>query len=93
MIHKILSFFPNLSPRNILGHYFDDEDDSLEKPSPKMDYTEDEMNDLSYDLALKNDKRTYWQLYFSLIKTKHEFINAFKDATDSKSNIKKIIMQ
>ena len=25
-----------------------------------MDYTEDEMNDLSYDLALKNDKRTFW---------------------------------
>lgn len=28
---KILSFFPNLSPRNILGHYFDDEDDDEEE--------------------------------------------------------------
>ena len=25
-----------------------------------MKYTDDEMNDLSYDLALKNDKRNYW---------------------------------
>ena len=28
---KILSFFPNLSPRNIRGHYFDDEDDDEEE--------------------------------------------------------------
>ena len=35
-----------------------------------MDYTDDEINDLSYDLALKNDKRSYWQFYISLIKTR-----------------------
>ena len=28
---KILSFFPNLSPRNFRGHYFDDEDDDEEE--------------------------------------------------------------
>ena len=33
------------------------------------------MNDFSYDLAIKNDKRTYWQLYTSLIKTKKEWKN------------------
>ena len=44
---------------------------------PIMDYTDDEINDLSYDLALQNDKRTFCQFYISLIKTKHEFIFAF----------------
>ena len=55
-----------------------------------MDYTEDEMNDLSYDLALKNDKRTFWQFYISLIKTKHEFIYAFLYNKDYNSKIIKI---
>ena len=41
------------------------------------DYTDDEINDLSYDLALQNDKRSYWQYYISLIKTKHEFVFSF----------------
>ena len=42
-----------------------------------MSYKNHEMNDLSYDLALKHDKRSYWNFYISLIKTKHEFIYAF----------------
>ena len=48
------------------------------------------MNDFSFDLALKNDKRTYWQLYISLIKTKHEFINSFIYNKDYNSKIIKI---
>ena len=55
-----------------------------------MDYTDDEMNDLSYDLALQNDKRTYWQYYISLIKTKHEIIYAFFYNKDYNSKIIKI---
>ena len=51
-----------------------------------IDYTEDELN----DLALKNDKRSYWQFYFSLIKTKHEFIYAFIFNKDYNSKIIKI---
>jgi len=49
----------------------------IKKLESIMDYTEEELNGLSYNLALINDKRTYWQLYISLIKTKHEFIYAF----------------
>ena len=48
------------------------------------------MNDLSYDLALLNDKRTYWQFYISLIKTKHEFIYTFFYNKDYNSKIIKI---
>ena len=55
-----------------------------------MEYSEEELNDFSYDLALQNDKRTYWQFYFSLIKTKHEFIYAFIFNKDYNSKIIKI---
>ena len=51
--------------------------DNIKNLTSLMDYTEDEINDLSYELALKNDKRTYCQFYISLIKTKHELIYAF----------------
>ena len=55
-----------------------------------MDYTEDELNDLSYELALKNDQRSYCQFYILLIKTKHEFIYAFFFNKDYNSKIIKI---
>ena len=55
-----------------------------------MDYIDDEINDFSYDSALKNDKRTYWQFYISLIKTKHELIYAFFYNKDYNSKIIKI---
>ena len=55
-----------------------------------MKYTDDELNDLSYDEALKNDKRSYWKFYVSLIKTKHEFIYAFLFNKDYNSKIIKI---
>ena len=55
-----------------------------------MDYIDDEINDFSYDSALKNDKRTYWQFYISLIKTKHELIYTFFFDKDYNSKIIKI---
>jgi len=64
--------------------------DNIKNLTPMMDYTEDEINDLSYDLALKNDKRTYWQFYISLIKTKHELIYTFFFDKDYNSKIIKI---
>ena len=55
-----------------------------------IDYDEDEINNLNYDLALQKDKRSYWQYYISLIKTKHEFINSFLYNKDYNSKIIKI---
>ena len=55
-----------------------------------MDYNEDELNNLNYDLASQIDKRSYWQYYFSLIKTNHEFIYAFIYNKDYNSKIIKI---
>ena len=55
-----------------------------------MDYNDDEINAFSYDLALKNDKRTYCQFYISLLKTKHKLINAFFYNKDYNSRIIKV---
>ena len=55
-----------------------------------MKYTEDEINDLSYELALQYDKRTYFELYLSLLRTKHNFINSFLFNGDYNSKIIKI---
>ena len=64
--------------------------EEVQNLSKIMDYTDEEINDLSYDLALLNDKRTFWQLYISLIKTNHEFIYAFFYNKDYNSRIIKI---
>ena len=55
-----------------------------------MDYNDDEINDLKYDIAIQKDKRSYWQFYISLIKTKHEIIYAFFYNKDHNSRIIKI---
>jgi len=49
----------------------------IKKLESLMDYTDDEINGLSYNLALQTDKRFYCQYYISLIKTKHKLLNAF----------------
>ena len=64
--------------------------DKMEALESIMGYNDDEMNDLSYDLALEKDKRSYCQFYISLIKTKHEFIYTFFYNKDYNSKIIKI---
>ena len=51
-----------------------------------------EMNNLSYTNALKYDKRTYFQFYLSLIRTKHIFFFAFYPNNDYNSMIIKICL-
>ena len=45
-------------------------------------YNDYEINNLSYDKAIINDKRTYWEYYLSLIKTKQLLILSFYLSTD-----------
>ena len=54
------------------------------------DCTDEELNNLSYKLALKYDKRTYFEFYLSLLKTKHIFIFSFCYNKDYNSQIIKI---
>jgi hypothetical protein len=50
-------------------------------------FTDEELNELSYNLALKYDKRTYCIYYFSLLRTKHNFIFSFFNNTDYNSRV------
>ena len=42
-----------------------------------MDYNDDEINELPYDLALQYDNRTFSQYYISLLRTRHTLIFTF----------------
>ena len=55
-----------------------------------MKYTDDEINKLSYELAIQNDKRTFSEYYISLLKTKHNFIYSFFYNNDYNSKIIKM---
>ena len=55
-----------------------------------MEYNDDEMNMLPYELALLYDKRSYCQYYISLLRTKHSVIFSFYYNKDYNSKIIKI---
>ena len=55
-----------------------------------MEYDDEEKNNLKYELALKYDKRTYFEYYLSLLKTQHLFIFSFFYSKDYNSRIIKI---
>ena len=50
-----------------------------------------EMNNLSYELALKYDKREFCEYYFSLIRTKQLIFFSFCDFNDYNSRYSKKI--
>ena len=52
-----------------------------------LEYTEIELNSLSYKEALKNDKRTYIQYYCSLLKKKHIILFSFYPNKDYNSQV------
>ena len=53
-------------------------------------YNDYELNELNYEEALKKDKRTFWQLYASFLKTNHILIFSFCQLKDYNSYIIKI---
>ena len=64
--------------------------DIKEKIKEIMEYKDDEINILSYKLALQFDKRKYCQYYLSLLKTKHVLIFSFFGSNDYNAKIIKI---
>ena len=54
--------------------------------------TDNELNDLPYKLALKFDRRTYFQFYFSLLKSNHLLFFSFIPNLDFNSRIIKIYL-
>ena len=55
-----------------------------------MEYINDELNILPYNLALQHDKRTFCQYYISLLKIKHTLLFSFYYSNDYNSKIIKI---
>ena len=55
-------------------------------------YNDTELNELNYKKALKIDKRSYLEYYFSLLKVKHLFIFSFYTYTDYNSKTIKICL-
>ena len=64
--------------------------DKIKRIKKLMEYNSEEMNDLSYNLALNYDKRTFCQYYRSLLKLKHCLIFSFCNNDDYNSKIIKI---
>ena len=50
---------------------------NVKPTNSNLNFNDFEMNNLPYDSALKFDKRTYFQYYLSLIRTKHIFFLHF----------------
>ena len=65
------------------------EDQKTEDFSAYNDY---ELNEFSYKEASIKDKRTFFQLFISLIKTKHQIIFTFYETNDYNSQILKICL-
>ena len=55
-------------------------------------FTDYELNYMTYKIALTNDKRTYIQYYFSLLRTKQLIIFSFYPINDYNSMIIKVIL-
>ena len=60
------------------------------KEKTKVNYNEYELNSLTYKLALKYDKRTFFQYYFSLLKINHLLLLSFYPYFDYNSKVIKI---
>ena len=65
-------------------------EDIKEKIKNIMELDDEELNNLSYQLAIKKDNRTFCQYYISLIRTKHLLIFSFYNKRDYNSRIIKI---
>jgi hypothetical protein len=96
----------NTSKKNNSNNKFDSEDsvrsinlnnqgeikDHKNGNEKKIDYTNYEINTISYEEALENDKRTYFQFYISLLKLKHILIFTFNKNKDYNSYIIKLCL-
>ena len=56
----------------------------------RENYNDQELNNLEYELAIKYDKRTYFEYYWSLLKKKHLILFTFLPANDYYVNTIKI---
>ena len=67
-------------------------DNKIIKNSSILNYNDYELNRLSYKFALKYDNRSYFQYYYSLLKTNHPLIFSFFTSNDYNSQSIKICL-
>ena len=67
-------------------------DNKLSKNNNILNFNDYELNRLSYKDALKNDKRTYFQYYYSLLKGNHPLFFTFIPSNDYNSQSIKICL-
>ena len=77
---------------NVLKNKHKQSSDRSEMIKTTTNYMEYEINIISYNEAFENDKRTYWQFYISLIKTKHILVFTFNKINDYNSFVIKIYL-
>ena len=63
------------------------EQNKIDKIKNIMEYIDDEINLLTYELAIQYDKRSFYEYYISLLKTKHCLIFALFNNNDYNSQI------
>ena len=96
LVNNNIKITTNDRSDNIINNYRNDlelnnnKDKIIKKLKNIMKYNIEEMNDLSYNLALNYDKRKYCQYYISLLKVKHNLIYVFYNSDDYNSRIIKI---
>ena len=64
----------------------------IEKYKNILEYNDNEINSLSYQVALKKDKRTFFQYYLSLLRVGHPFLFSFYKNRDYNAQIIKIFL-
>ena len=64
--------------------------DKIENMENIKNYIDEEINGLSYSMAVQYDKRNFWQYYVSLLKTQYNLICAIFNKNDYNSGMVKI---
>ena len=62
-------------------------DQNINSDKKILEYNDQELNSLSYEDALKNDKRSYLQYYYSILKNNHLLLFSFFPSNDYNSTI------
>jgi len=84
---KALNYNINTIQKNTISYK-----ESLIKNISILNYNDYELNRLSYKIALKYDKRSYFQYYYSLIKTNHPLVFSFFPSNDYNSQSIKLCL-
>jgi surface protein len=82
---KVLKLFNSSNDDNI--NSFDFKENVKSNKINNNNYNDYELNSLSFEKALEDDKRTFFQYYFSLLRTKHPIIFLFNTIYDYNSRI------